>query len=285
MASSASDSQQDRKLRETLVKTGHVDALIYVGNNFFYTKSLPCTLWFFDKGKPEEYQDKVLFINAQDYHTAVDTTHNEWSTWQLKNLAAIVWLYRGEAEKYEALVAEYITAINAFVIPDLIRNPLSEAEAKNHEPVIPVVVESDDFSSTRDALQFAYDQHKEQAKGLIAAAGRGEKKQLIAQITEQNQAYDEAIILLNEALWLTERFGDGKYDNIPGFCNVATTTDIEDKAWSLTPGAYVGVPPAEDDGVDFAERMAEIHAELVTLQDESNNLIQQISQNFVELRI
>lgn len=52
MASSATDSQgSDKDIREKLVKTGHVDVMISVGNNFFYTKSLPCSLWFFDKGK------------------------------------------------------------------------------------------------------------------------------------------------------------------------------------------------------------------------------------------
>ena len=54
MASSATDSQgKDKTIREQLVRTGHVDVMISVGNNFFYTKSLPCSLWFFDKGKKE----------------------------------------------------------------------------------------------------------------------------------------------------------------------------------------------------------------------------------------
>ena len=107
MASSATDSSgQDRLLRENLVKSGHTDALLYVGGNFFYTRSLPCTLWFFDKGKPAERQDKVLFIDAQHYHTEVDAVHNEWSNWQLKNLSAIFWLYRGETNKYTRLLNE-----------------------------------------------------------------------------------------------------------------------------------------------------------------------------------
>lgn len=54
---------------------------------------------------------------------------------------------------------------------------------------------------------------------------------------------------------------------------------IEEKGWSLTPGAYVGVAPVEDDGVDFEERMAEIHRELLSLQAESNELMGTISQN------
>ncbi len=112
MASSATDSQgKDKDIREQLVKTGHVDVMVSVGNNFFYTKSLPCSLWFFDKGKQEALRDKVLFIDARNYYTVVDRTLNEWSDWQLKNLNAIVWLYRDEVDKYRALLNEYAEAL------------------------------------------------------------------------------------------------------------------------------------------------------------------------------
>ncbi|MBM3596478.1 MAG: SAM-dependent DNA methyltransferase, partial [Alphaproteobacteria bacterium] len=58
MASSASDAgNKDRDIREKMVKTGHVDVMMAIGNKFFYTRSLPCTLWFFDKGKPQDLQD------------------------------------------------------------------------------------------------------------------------------------------------------------------------------------------------------------------------------------
>ena len=91
MASSATDSQgRDKDIRQKLVETGHVDVMVSVGNNFFYTKSLPCSLWFFDKGKDVERLDKVLFIDARNYYTVVDRTLNEWTDWQLKNLNAIV---------------------------------------------------------------------------------------------------------------------------------------------------------------------------------------------------
>ncbi len=114
MASSATDSSgKDKNIRESLIQTGHVDVMISVANNFFYTKSLPCTLWFFDKGKPEALQDKVLFIDARNYYTVVDRTLNEWSDWQLKNLNAIVWLYRGDVEKYKALISEYHKALGS----------------------------------------------------------------------------------------------------------------------------------------------------------------------------
>ncbi|MBR6581409.1 MAG: SAM-dependent DNA methyltransferase, partial [Ruminococcus sp.] len=116
MASSATDSQgKDKDIREALVKTGDVDVMISVGNNFFYTKSLPCSLWFFDKGKSEEIRDKVLFIDARNYYTVVDRTLNEWSEWQLKNLNAIVWLYRGEIEKYQQLLTEYKSVLGCAI--------------------------------------------------------------------------------------------------------------------------------------------------------------------------
>lgn len=114
MAYSATDSQgKDKDIRESLIKTGHVDAMVSVGNNFFYTKSLPCSLWFFDKGKAEAIKDKVLFIDARNYYTVVDRTLNEWSEWQLKNLNAIVWLHRGEIDKYRNLLDEYHTALHS----------------------------------------------------------------------------------------------------------------------------------------------------------------------------
>src|SRR5690606_22253102 len=88
-------------------QTGHVDCLMSVANNFFYKVSLPCSLWFFDKGKKEELKDKVLFIDSRNYYTVVDRTLNEWSEWQMNNLNAIVWLYRGEKEKYKKLLQDY----------------------------------------------------------------------------------------------------------------------------------------------------------------------------------
>ncbi len=71
---------------------------------------------------------------------------------------------------------------------------------------------------------------------------------------------------------------DAKCDNKEGI-------SIEEKGWSLTPGAYVGVVPVEDDGVNFEERMTEIHQELLALQVESNDLMDTISQNMKEMGI
>ena len=258
MASSATDSQgKDKDIREALVRTGHVDVMISVGNNFFYTRSLPCSLWFFDKGKPEAIQNKVLLIDARNYYTVVDRTLNEWSEWQLRNLNAIVWLHRGETDKYKALLQQYREALDS----DL---PFSELVKQLH----------DEKKSLRA-----------DAKAAVEAAGKREKKAVQTDYDERIAAVEERQTIAKEALWLYEKFGEGTYQDIAGLCKVADISEIEEKGWSLTPGAYVGVAPVEDDGVDFAERMAEIHKELLALQAESNGLMETISKNLEEMGV
>ena len=256
MASSATDSQsKDKDIREKLVRTGHVDVMISVGNNFFYTKSLPCSLWFFDKGKQEGLRDKVLFIDARNYYTVVDRTLNEWSEWQLKNLNAIVWLYRGEADKYQNLLSQY-------------RKELGKQLS---------------FPERAEQLETDLQNARAEAKEVVAQAARKDKKRIEAEYQDTIQALEQKLTVAKEALWLTEKFGDGVYQDIPGLCKAATLEEIEQKGFSLTPGAYVGVAPAEDDGVDFHERMAEIHKELLELQAESDQLMETISKNWEEM--
>ena len=93
-------------------------------------------------------------------------------------------------------------------------------------------------------------------------------------------AMEQKLTVAKEAVWLYEEFGDGEYRDVLGLCKAASLADIEEKGWSLTPGAYVGVAPVEDDGVDFAQRMREIHRELLELQKESNELMETISRNW-----
>ena len=252
MASSATDSaNKDRDIREKLVLTGDVDVMVSVGNNFFYTLSLPCSLWFFDKAKRLENKNRVLFIDARNYYTVVDRTLNEWTEWQLKNLQAIVHLYRGETEKYRQLVAEYNDALDG--------RTLQQCE----EELVAI---------------------KQAAKDAVANAVRKEKKQVER---EQNERIAEAEAMLETARqreWLTSKFGlDGEYQDVLGLCKIATLSEIEEKNYSLTPGAYVGVAEQEDDGVDFHERMNEIHSELASLNKEANVLMSEIMKEWENL--
>ena len=256
MASSATDSQgKDKDIRQNLINTGDVDVMISVGNNFFYTKSLPCSLWFFDKNKNEDIKNKVLFIDSRNYYTVVDRTLNEWSEWQIKNLNAIVWLHRGETEKYTALLDEYRKALG------------------NSEP----------FEEQIKTLSEKEKALRDEAKKAVEAAEKRDRKKIQAEYDQKIAELAETITTAKEANWLYEKFGDGVYADIQGLCKAADLSEIEEKGWSLTPGAYVGVAPVEDDGVDFAERMAEIHKELLSLQAESNELMDKISRNMKEL--
>lgn len=103
MASSATDAgNAEKRIREELVKTGNVDCIVSIGNNFFYTCSLPCHVWFFNKGKSKNNQDKILMIDARNVFRKVSTTINDFSEYQLEGLTAIMNLYRGEQPEVAA---------------------------------------------------------------------------------------------------------------------------------------------------------------------------------------
>ena len=252
MASSATDSaNKDRDIREKLVRTGDVDVMVSVGNNFFYTLSLPCSLWFFDKNKRAENRDKVLFIDARNYYTVVDRTLNEWTEWQLRNLQAIVHLYRGETEKYQALLNDYRQVLGDITVA---------------------------------FAQAALDKQKSEAKEAIANASRKDKKRIEAEMKAIEDALEDTLETARQYEWLTEKFGEGEYKDVLGLCKIATIQEIEEKNYSLTPGAYVGVAEVEDDGVNFYERMNEIHAELKRLNDEANVLMSEVLKSWEELK-
>ena len=252
MASSATDSaNKDRDIREKLVRTGDVDVMVSVGNNFFYTLSLPCSLWFFDRNKNADIRDKVLFIDARNYYTVVDRTLNEWTEWQLRNLQVIVHLYRGEKDKYQALLADYKKVLG---------------------------------NTTVASAQEALDRQKAEAKAAIAEAQRKDKKRIEAEQNAMIAALEDTLETARQFEWLTEKFGEGEYKDVLGLCKVATIQEIEEKNYSLTPGAYVGVAEVEDDGVDFHERMNEIHSELAHLNMEANVLMDEIQKAWEELK-
>ena len=114
MANSASDARQSElEIRRQLIEAGAVDVMVAVGSNFFYTVTLPCTLWFLDKSKTQlttkdtkstkektskgvRTQDTVLFIDARGIYNQIDRAHREWTFEQIGLIAALVRLYRGE---------------------------------------------------------------------------------------------------------------------------------------------------------------------------------------------
>ena len=191
MANSAADARaSELEIRTQIIKSGSVDVIVSIASNFFYTVTLPCTLWFFDKSKPDsDRRDKVLFIDARHLYRQVSRAHREFTPLQLEFLANIVRLYRGE-------------------IPE--------------------------------------NQH-------------------------------------DSADFLTTKFPDAAYIDVPGLCKVATVAEIEAQGWSLNPGRYVGVAEQTADDFDFAERFGELNEELEVLNAEARQLEERIAENVVKI--
>ncbi len=109
MSSQASSAGRDEaEVRRKLVETGHVDVMIAIRSNFFYTRTVPCELWFLNRAKPEPHQDKVLMMDARNVYRKVTRKIYDFSPEQLQNLLAIVWLYRGETTRFVDLLTRYL---------------------------------------------------------------------------------------------------------------------------------------------------------------------------------
>jgi len=98
MANSASDARSsEQDIRRQLVESRSVDVMVAVGPNMFYTVTLPCTLWFFDKGKAKTPRaDTILFLDARHIYRQIDRAHRDWTPAQIGFLGNLVRLYRGE---------------------------------------------------------------------------------------------------------------------------------------------------------------------------------------------
>jgi type I restriction enzyme M protein len=109
MSSQASSAGHgEAEVRRKLVQTGDVDVMIAIRSNFFYTRTVPCELWQFDKGKPEDRRDQVLMIDARNVYRKVTRKIYDFTPEQLANITAIVWLYRGETERFLGLVQSHL---------------------------------------------------------------------------------------------------------------------------------------------------------------------------------
>jgi len=121
MSSQASSAGHgEKEVRRKIIETGDVDVMISIRSNFFYTRSVPCELWHFDRAKPAGRRDKVLMLDARNVYRKVTRKIYDFSPEQMKNLAAIVWLYRGRQERFLALVKEYLGDLctESAAIPD-----------------------------------------------------------------------------------------------------------------------------------------------------------------------
>ncbi len=178
MSSQASSAGHgEKEVRRKIVETGDVDVIISIRGNFFYTRTVPCELWFFDRGKPAERKDKVLMIDARSVFRKVTRKIFDFSPEQMKNLAAIVWLHRGEKERFLRLIDDYFYSLSrecALVAPMLEQFDavLADVSAR-FEPALEIAMKSktlddgnrkaiaEDATALRDALAtYKYDRNR-----------------------------------------------------------------------------------------------------------------------------
>ena len=199
MASSASDAGHSEKdIREKLVKTGAVDVMMAIGNNFFYTRSLPCTLWFFDRAKEldTDKKDKVLMLDARKIYRKVTSKVNDFSPEQLQNLICIVNLYRGNSQKFETTVKSYLQ--NAAELATTTAEATTELQ-KQLQKVLKIVstfcLKQDSQDLKIDKIIPNWKEIEDDAKTifeqqtqLIESVKKNQGNQLITEITVQTKA-------------------------------------------------------------------------------------------------
>lgn len=313
MASSATDAGASEKLiRQRLIETGSVDCIVAVGNNFFYTRSLPCHLWFLDRGKRAENKHKILMIDARNTFRQINTTLRDFSHGQLVNLLGILAAYRGR-EDFVAH-AEKQHAAHAITLHSTIYKALSSLHAQfgellqdkelrsftlpQHHSTELRQVTPDSFSVALDITIFYEEQYQaystllERLKKYLEGRKdeikdktiydqlNTELRQLNLAITGFKNATEEYVRDLRQCVtdWqaILGYFPDGTYEDVEGLCKIVDLAEVEENDWSLTPGRYVGYSIELDEGFDYSARLGEIHSELATLNDEATTLMQKI---------
>lgn len=217
MANSASDANKSElEIRKKMIDEGIVSQMVTLPSNMFTSVTLPATLWFFDKNKPNtNKKNEVLFIDARNVFTQIDRAHRKFSEEQIKNLSIITKIYNGDVNSYNKLIDEY----------------------------------NDNYNKSKD-------NKKDYWKSQIE--------------------------------WLSERFPDGKYQDVIGLCKVVRIDEeegISEQDYSLNPGRYVGVV-IEDDGLtdeEFKSDLKDIKKAYKKLSDESNQASDELDKIFNEL--
>ena len=128
MSSQASSAGgEEAKVRQKLIETGDVGAMIAIRGNFFYTRSVPCELWILNRNKPEHLKDKVLMLDARQVFRTVSRKVKDFSPEQLQNLTSIFWLYRGEEARFRELVSSYLSRTAVESLGSLLKEPVFTA--------------------------------------------------------------------------------------------------------------------------------------------------------------
>jgi type I restriction enzyme M protein len=323
MANSASDARgEELKVRKNIVDKDLVDVIVAVSSNFFISVTLPITIWFYDKGKPENRKNKTLFIDARNTYTQVTRAIRTFTQAQNFDLSAIVWLYRGETEKYNELIKLYNNALshwkNGSTDYKSIEAATKDTQQTLHNLQAALVtwIESTtrlshndktnaariDFYNKIEAVNCSKTIEAYKAlQELVSIAERelkvkGNKtfnnldiKDLLKTATkayEHQQFIQERIQYFENHLeWHAQRFANGNYTDVEGLCKMATLEEIQEQNYSLNAGRYVGVALEEDNltAEEFKTDMTDLHQQLLQLNSEAVQLETLINQNLEEV--
>ena len=202
MPSSATDAGSSEKdIRQKLIETDAVDCIVSVGNNFFYTRSLPCHLWFLDKAKPAANKKKILMIDARNTFRVVTNTINDYSPGQLTNFNAIMESYRDDekaianAQQIHNLAAVDLAAIIASAINTLrqaCQSIISAPNQKDFKGVKPNLSFSEIMAELNEVLTIEQNSHFDLCQQWVARFSQPVEK-LFSLVAEYQATSDETL--------------------------------------------------------------------------------------------
>jgi type I restriction enzyme M protein len=217
MSSQASSAGHgEREVRRKIVETGDVDVMISIRSNFFYTRSVPCELWFFNRAKPAERKDKILMLDARNVFRKVTRKICDFSPEQLRNLAAIVWLCRGQRDRFLGLVKDYLerVCVESAVIPGVLsvfETTLADLRGR-----------FDALSMAAAKLAELGAEKEQRLRGAVAELRQAAKpyeadtKKLLGSLTAYRQKYSKTMPDKNDAQHRAREAFDAKADAIRG---------------------------------------------------------------------
>ena len=232
MAAGAETAGRDEAIvRRKMIETGDVDIMVAVRSNFFYTRTVPCMLWFLNRDKKiAEHKNQVLMIDARNVYRKVTRKIYDFSPEQELNLLAIVWLYRGETERFKDLVKSYREKSAAV---DL--SPVIEFWSELGQKRTATTVEEIETATKERFATLESDAAKEndlkKAREILKAKKPLEEKSAAAVETLKLKAY-----YLQQAEWLETRFPEAKFRDVEGLVKAVSLDEIAANDWSLTPG-------------------------------------------------